>query len=402
MQTVHTDIRRPADRPHDPHLNLMRRADAAGQRLFRELVASRIAWATVREVGRLIAVDVVGVSLRTTECDHPAPCLLDGCRPGLAMRAMIGNRTPALPGLRLAAGAGVGGRALSTGRVIAVADYGRESAAARTLLDLTVHEEGIGALACVPVSFAGVVRGMLHVGRRTDEPVGAGPIEALTRVATYAGAALAAAGDRARVEKIAAIRERRRLTRLLHDDFAQRLFSLGVGARVARERAATGHPDLMGQLLRIEQEVGTAAAALRATMRDLDAVETPAGALTATLRDDLADFERRTSIPAHLIVLGESPVDDADAGLLLRAVREGLRNIERHAEAGEVVVTLCADATGLEVSVQDDGLGPRPGSVGTGIGLRELADDLDRVGGGLRLARSDDVGATLRAWLPLR
>lgn len=399
---LRTDPRRRGAPAGDANLNLMRRADAAGQRLFRELVANRIAWATVGEVSRLIAVDVVGMSLRDPRCDHPAPCLLESCNAGLAMRAMLGNRTPALPGLRLAAGAGVGGRALVSGRVVTVADYRRESRAGAELLDLTVQDEGIGSLACVPVMFGGVVRGMLHAGRRGGEPFGAGPVEALTRVATYAGAALAAAGDRARVEEVAALRERRRLTRLLHDDFAQRLFSIGVGARMARERAATGHPDLMGQLMRMEQEVSTAAAALRATMRDLDANQTPAGTLAAMLRDDLATFQRRSGIPAHLIVLGGSPDGAADAGALLRAVREGLRNVERHAQASEVVVTLCADASGVEVSVQDDGLGPRDGSVGTGIGLRELRGELDRLGGGLRLSRNDDIGATLRAWLPLR
>ncbi len=385
---------------HDPHANLLRRADTAGQRLFRELVASRIAWGTVAEVSRLIAVDVVGVSLRTSECEHPVPCVRDGCVHGLAMRAMVGNRTPVLPGLHLAGGAGVGGRALATGRVVTVADYGRESSAGAALLDLTVQDEGIGAMACVPISFGGVVRGVLHAGRRGGEPFGPGPVEALTRVAAYAGAALAAAGDRARVEEVAAIRERRRLTRLLHDDFAQRLFSIGVGARVARERAATGHPDLMSQLMRLEQEVGAAAGALRSTMRGLEAVETPAGALAATLRDDLASFQRRSGIPAHLIVLGGAPAGETDADILLRVVREGLRNVERHAQAGEVVVTLCTDGPVTEVSVQDDGLGPRSGSVGTGIGLRALAEAMERLGGGVRLSPNDDAGATLRAWLP--
>jgi signal transduction histidine kinase len=384
------------------HLNLLRRADAAGERLFRELVASRIAWATVGEVSRLIAVDVVGMSLRVNDCDHAPPCRRESCLGRLEMRAVLGNRTPRLPGLRLAAGAGVGGRVLDTGRVLSVADY-RESAASAELVELTAREEGIGSLTCVPVSFGGVVRGVLHAGVRRCEPFGPGPVEALTRVATYAGAALAAARDRARVEEVAAMRERRRLTRVLHDDFAQRLFSIGVGARVARERAATGHPELMSQLLRVEQEIATAGAALRATMRSLDVPDTPASALAVTLREDLGAFQRRSGIPGHLIVLGESAAIEAGrTQTLVRAAREGLRNVERHAQASEVVLTLCVDDQAAEVSVQDDGVGPNGTSTGTGMGLRGLRDEIARLGGGLRLSRNDDVGTTLRAWLPVR
>ncbi|MEQ9094550.1 MAG: GAF domain-containing protein, partial [Miltoncostaeaceae bacterium] len=185
-------------------VNLLRRADAAGQRLFRELVTSRIAWATVREVSRLVALDVVGVSLRAHTCDHPSPCLLETCEAALEMRAVVGNRTPRLPGLRLASGAGLAGRVLDTGRVASVADYQRAAPGEAELVALTAGEEGIRALACVPLSFAGVVRGVLHVGRRRSGELPEATREAFGRIATYAGAALAAAGDRARVEEVAA------------------------------------------------------------------------------------------------------------------------------------------------------------------------------------------------------
>mgnify|MGYP001185004561 FL=1 len=392
-----------ADLGSAAHVNLMRRADAAGQRLFRELVSSRIAWATVTEVDRLIAVDLVGVSLRATGCDHPPPCLLDGCLVGLQMRAMLGNRTPRLPGLRLATGSGVGGRVLASGAPLSIADYHHGGTDDDELIELTAELEGIAGLSCIPISFAGVVRGVLHVGLRHSGSLGDGPLEALAHVATYAGAALAAAGDRARVEAIVAARERRHLTRRLHDDFAQRLFSIGVSARVARERAATGHPDLIGQLLRLENEISAAGAALRTTMRGLDRPDPSAGALAVTLREDLSAFQDRTGIGAHLIVLGATGAEAAGAEVLLRAVREGMRNVERHARASEVVVTLCVDEHSVEVAVQDDGVGPQaPSSTGTGLGLRGLREEVARVDGELRLSRNEDVGATLRVRVPTR
>ena len=164
--------------------NLMRRADAAGQRLFRELVVSRIAWSAVSEASRLIAVDVVAFSLRAPGCAHPQPCNLHHCLDRLEMKAVLGNRGPRLPGLKLSSGGGVGGRVLATGKPVEVPTYGL-APFDTDLVQLVAGEEGIRALAGVPVSFGGVVRGVLHVALRREGGFSPSIIEALTRLCTY-------------------------------------------------------------------------------------------------------------------------------------------------------------------------------------------------------------------------
>jgi signal transduction histidine kinase len=228
-------------------------------------------------------------------------------------------------------------------------------------------------------------------------------VEILTRLAGFSGAALAAAYDRARVEAVAAARERRRLARSLHDEMGQVLFGIGVSARLARESASTGGRDLINHLNRVEQHVGRASALLRGTLHALQGSPTSGEGLAVALREDLSAFTTRTGMPAHLVLLGEPAAlrDEVDV-LLLRVAREGLRNVERHAEASEVVLTLCFEAGRVEIVVQDDGLGPRVSAVhGSGTGLASLGKDLERAGGELRLAANDDLGATLRAYVPL-
>lgn len=381
-------------------VSLLRRADAAGQRLFRELVATRIAWGTVTEVSRLIAVDVVAVSVPAPGCGHPQPCPLVHCLDSLAMKAVVGNRAPGLPGLVLPAGAGVGGRVLATGRPHAVNDY-REAVVDPALLEVA-EREGIGGLLAVPISFAGVVRGVLHAGLRRPGRFAPQAAEALSRVATYAGAALAAAADRARLEELARLRERRRLVRALHDDLGQHLFTVGVQARRARASALTGHPDLLSHLHELEGQVAQASASLRAALSALAPVQPPGNTLALLLSEDTAAFGRRTGLPAHLIVLGEpAPVDAESADLLARVAREGLRNVERHAHASEVVLTLRVEGSTAELTVQDDGVGYRTGGSTGRMGLRGLREELARMNGALRLTSNDDPGATLRAWLPI-
>ncbi len=370
-----------ADGPRAADINLLRRADAAGQRLFRQLVASRIAWSTVSETSRLVAVDVVGVSLRATGCAHEQPCHLHHCFDRLEMTAVLGNRGRRITGARLPL------------------DGCDEALAA-----LAGDEEGLGALIGVPISFGGEVRGVLHCGLRHDGPFGDGVVEALRRVCTYAGAALAAARDRARVEEVAANRERRRLARALHDEFGQRLFTIGMTAQKARASARSGAADLVTHLSGLEQQIAGASAAFRATLRSLDRPAAPGGALAVTLREDAAAFTHRTGVPAHLLVIGEPrELDGAREELLVRVAQEGLRNVERHAGATEVVLTLAMSADAVELVIHDDGVGVRGAAPvgGSGLGLGMLREQVARLGGDARLARGEDGGSTMRARIPL-
>lgn len=379
----------------------MARADAAGQRLFRELVVSRIAWATASEVSRLIAVDVIAVSLRVAGCDHVQPCEQHHCLDRLELKAVLGNRGSRLPGLRIPPGEGVGGHVLATGKPYAVPDYGA-APFDRDLVDLVATEEGIGAMTAIPVSFGGEVRGVLHVGLRGERTFSEATVAALTRLCTYAGAAIAAARDRARVEEVAALRERRRLARSLHDEFGQRLFGLGITARAARASVATGGAELITHLTALEQQVAVAAASFRTTLNTLARPSRPSGVLAVMLRENLGEFSSRTGVAAHLVVLGdpteiEAPTED----LLFKVLHEGLRNVERHAQAAEVIVTLAYARDLVELVIQDDGIGLGQAEPFGGMGLRMLRDEVRTVGGEIRLSPSEDAGSTMRTQVPV-
>ena len=395
----------PGVRATTAELSLLRRADTAGQRLFRELVVSRIVWATVSEASRLIAVDVVGVSLRASGCAHPPPCTLHHCFDRLEMKAVLGNRGPRLPSLKLEPGAGIGGAVLATGESLNVTDY-RAAISDPDLLDVVVGEEAVHSLAAVPISFGGEVRGVLQAGLRRTGGHSPHAVEALERLCTYSGAALAAARDRARVEEVAALRERRRLARALHDELGQHMFGIGMAAQLARESASAGRADLISQLGGLERQVAATSAALKKTLRKLDTAPAPTGALAVTLREAVGAFTDRTGVPAHLLVIGEPTALDAGrVDLLVRIAGEALRNIERHAHAFEVIVTLAFDGDRVELIAQDDGVGlpaesAPESTVGNGVGIGMMREELVRMGGELLLTRSEDTGSMLRARLP--
>jgi len=87
---------------------------------------------------------------------------------------------------------------------------------------------------------------------------------------------------------------------------------------------------------------------------------------------------------------------------LASAVREALLNVEKHAKADSVLVSLFRSASGgVTVTVYDDGIGPENNSKeGSGLGIASATDRLGRVGGRLVIGRNDDGGTTVRASVP--
>jgi signal transduction histidine kinase len=86
---------------------------------------------------------------------------------------------------------------------------------------------------------------------------------------------------------------------------------------------------------------------------------------------------------------------------LADAAREALLNVEKHARAESVVISVFTLRGGVAVTVSDDGvgLGGGPGRH-TGLGLAATSDRLARIGGSLAVAANDDGGVTVQAWVP--
>ncbi|HEY9191915.1 MAG TPA: ATP-binding protein, partial [Methyloversatilis sp.] len=95
---------------------------------------------------------------------------------------------------------------------------------------------------------------------------------------------------------------------------------------------------------------------------------------------------------------------DGDAGTaLFRVVQESLNNIERHAGASTVGITLNQDAGGLHLSVRDDGHGFDPEAIAAapdrGLGLSSMRERIETLGGRFTLD-SGAQGTLLTARLP--
>jgi signal transduction histidine kinase len=86
--------------------------------------------------------------------------------------------------------------------------------------------------------------------------------------------------------------------------------------------------------------------------------------------------------------------------VLVTAVREALLNVEKHAHASAVVVSVGPrPGGGIVVAVIDDGTGLVPDHT-PGLGLTSTADAVGRLGGAVRITSDPDGGAIWRIELP--
>jgi LuxR family transcriptional regulator, regulator of acetate metabolism len=178
------------------------------------------------------------------------------------------------------------------------------------------------------------------------------------------------------------------------------LFSIGAQVRDLRS-TLPDNPLLRTRLGRLESDVSAASLALREALLALSE-SSPERALPIELAEHCRSFESRTGIPARLVQLGQvRPLDAERTTLLVGAVREGLLNVEKHADASTVVVSLGEVDGGVQVAVADDGSpGERPHAAGAGLGIRLLVEKAARLGGRVSLVHDEDGGSTLRMMLP--
>jgi len=254
-------------------------------------------------------------------------------------------------------------------------------------------------MVAVPIMHEGRVFGVLYGANRTPTMFGDQTIAAMESAASRAAAAAIVAERARHASEVAVHEERRRIALELHDTVGAMLFTIGAGIRRLGE-ALPADGDARAKLATIEQQAFDAAATLRGSLRALSAPPEEV-ALGVTLRSDCLAFKERTGVPARLItVTALPPLECARVRALAGANREALLNVEKHARADSVVVTVFTARGRVAVTVSDDGVGLPHSAVRPGLGLAAATERLARLGGELTIGPNDDGGVTVQASVP--
>lgn len=205
------------------------------------------------------------------------------------------------------------------------------------------------------------------------------------------------------VETLAALEERNRLAREVHDTLGHRLTSSSVQLEAAG-RLVVSNPEKASAI--IETVRGQVRAALQELRQTVGRLRSPVElelSLPQALRRLAENFSDAAGFPVHL-ALPEAlcEITPPQRLALYRAAQEGLTNIQRHAQARHAWLRLECDSMQLRLFVEDDGRGPQapqPGALS--FGLRGLHERAASLGGNVVLDVRPGGGARLLVALPV-
>lgn len=199
------------------------------------------------------------------------------------------------------------------------------------------------------------------------------------------------------------LEERQRLAREIHDTLAQGL--TGIITQLGAAQGAEDRPERRKQ--HVENALALARESLSEARRSVHALR-PSPLEGVRLPDALAEAARRWSkvhgVPVNMTISGDpaslhKDVEDA----LLRVAQEALANIAKHAQAGQVWVTLSFIGSTAAVDIRDDGAGfkDRHALVGEGFGLESMRQRMAQVGGTLEIESEPGYGTAISARVPI-
>lgn len=252
-----------------------------------------------------------------------------------------------------------------------------------------------------PIRSGDEVLGFINLDSRVSAFFGPAHAERLKAFASQAATAIRNARRHQEAQVAAALVERHRLARDLHDAVSQTLWSASLIADVLpdlwRENPEKGAQklEMLGKLMRGAQ------AEMRALLLEMLPSTLVEVGLPESLRRLAEGLSSRFDLAVSLNVVGASDLPPETQISLYRVVQEGLNNVCRHAAATCAEIALDFQSEGLLLTIKDDGRGFDPARVPAAhYGLSIMEERVRTIGGTFSIRSEPGCGTELTIRLP--
>ncbi len=257
--------------------------------------------------------------------------------------------------------------------------------------------EGVQSWMWVPLSVKNRIIGGMGIAHVKRDFFTAHHADLALNIANLAAVTMVNAELYEQAQALAALQERQRLARSLHDAVNQSLFSAGMIAEVLPRLWDRDQVEARKSLEDLRRLTRGAQAEMRAMLAELRPSVLADSSLGDLLRQLADAFTGRTNIPVSVNITGEEVLPSGLQVVLYRICQEGLNNIAKHADAKQVeidvhyvmgiqqVSSLTTASPGsinsLEMHIRDDGRGfdlerlSTPGHYGVDM-MRERAEGI--------------------------
>ena len=282
-----------------------------------------------------------------------------------------------------------------------IADVRSSDLPARFLRSLLVDQasillEGMQSWMWVPLAIKDRVIGAIGVAHAERDYFTVHHADLALTVANQAAITMVNAELYEHARELAALQERQRLARNLHDAVNQSLFSAGLIAEVLPrlwEQDPEAGRRSLEDLRRLTRGAQADMRLLLAELRPSTLTDAELGDLLHMLGNALAG---RTNIPISMTVAGEGKLPAEVQVALYRLCQEGLSNIAKHSGASRVDIQLQYQVSAVELRIQDDGRGFVPAQTPPGhYGLSMMRERAAAIGATLSITSQPGSGTQI-------
>ncbi len=319
----------------------------------------------------------------------------------LASRVTEPGVSPPPPGHEyLIADIGSVWRHLSRGQTVVIADLHVEDETTTDLRKalgpgLARAAGGVHALLIVPLILNDQVLGMLALNHGEPGFYGEQHVQLVSAIAAQAAIAIENARLYERAQQLAALEERQRLARELHDSVSQALYGIALGARTARTLLDTTPERATEPVDYVLSLAEAGLAEMRALIFELRPESLETEGLVAALQKQTAAIRARYGLDVALDLSEEPSLSLAEKEVFYRVAQEALHNIVKHAHATRADVMLASDADSVRLEIRDNGRGFDTSQSFPGhMGLVSMTERAGSIGARVEI-ESESGGGTL-------
>ena len=200
--------------------------------------------------------------------------------------------------------------------------------------------------------------------------------------------------------------ERARLAREIHDGPAQALANTVMRLQFVEQMVRQRPDEVEGELAKLRAAIQASLKDVRRFIFNLRPASLSEAGLVPTLQYYAQDYSDQFGIGVEVNMPQSLTLSPSQELVVFRVIQEALQNVQKHAEAYNVVVNVQQRAGGpLVVTIADNGKGFDPKTVKQGrassAGLVSMRERAATVGGTLKVDSKPGIGTTITLTLPM-
>ena len=306
--------------------------------------------------------------------------------------------------IRFQIGEGFVGAVAQSGEPIVVEDVSQD----HRLLRNKVRESGFRSLVSVPLKSKDAVIGVINLATLSRRRFTTEDMQLLANIGNQIAVAIENARLHEQVQDMAALEERERIAREMHDSLAQVLSYVNTKTQAVRQLLATGQEaQAEAHLKELESIAQDAYDDVREVILGLRSTDSLQKGIVSTLKEYIFRFSQLSNIKTELEISdGRPPALPTTIELqVIRIIQESLTNVRKHARANHAWVRFVTRGEQAEIVIEDDGQGFDSTRIRRGdwpqFGLQTMKERAESVRGTLDIRSAPGKGTKVTLRVPL-